>query len=315
MLSKASFRQSLNFYRNGVQLINGYAKKSQGENQVDATSVKPKGLPRGYIGPSAFNLYYQDFLKKDKQTAEMRITERMKAASKEWKTLAEQAKEDFVKQSQQLTEQKKNEYNKLSSDEQAKLHDESVKRREERKAVKDRKARRKYYEETGRPKAPLSAYLRYAKDFIQRKPVSSIVEAQSRVREVAQTWKELPEAEKKKYTEAATEDSRVFHEKLEAWETKEKSNKGALKYKSPSKVRAIKNKEMKIKQKSRKLVKDITKTEKQMKKAQTQLKKLTSNLTKLAIGPELKKKAAKKISEGKTDEETAKKTSAKDAPK
>ncbi|KAI1710721.1 HMG-box domain-containing protein [Ditylenchus destructor] len=51
MLSKVSFRQSLNFCRNSLQFVNGYANISQGENPVAATPEKSKVLPKGFNGP------------------------------------------------------------------------------------------------------------------------------------------------------------------------------------------------------------------------------------------------------------------------
>ncbi|KAI1710722.1 5'-tyrosyl-DNA phosphodiesterase [Ditylenchus destructor] len=288
MLSKVSFRQSLNFCRSSLQFVNGYANISQGENSVAATPEKSKVLPKGFKGPSAFvlyyqdflkndkltadirvtermkvaaknwkeldeqvkqdfvkrslqlkeqkkdefnnlspaeqdklfeedtkkrepkgfngptafNLYYQDFLKNDKLTAELRITERMKVAAKNWKELDEQVKQDFVKQSQQLKEQKKEEFNNLSPAEQNKLREEAAKKHDEKKSAQERKDHRK--------------------EFNTDKPASrSLVEAQSRMREAAQAWKDLPEDEKQKYKDMASEDSKEFHEKLEAWKTKD----------------------------------------------------------------------------------------------
>lgn len=43
-------------------------------------------------------------------------------------------------------------------------------------------------------------YARFVKDFNQHKPIANLVEAQSRMREAAQAWKELSEAEKQVFT-------------------------------------------------------------------------------------------------------------------
>lgn len=281
MLSR-TFRNSFNFYRNGLQLTSGYAKKSEPGNAVSTTaSARP---PRGYIGPSAYNLFYQNFLKTDQSTISKPITERMKTASQQWKALDEQAKKTYLNQSVAITEQKKTEFNNLPPSKQEELRAEGRKRRSELRSYRKKKERKEFYKATGRPKVPLTAYTRFVKEFLEKNPVKDKESAVEAIRGASEAWKNISASEKEKFVSAANEDMKVYKEKLGSWKSIHAQNDKAAK--------AAEREKAKQKKTAKVASNDIKKAMNKLKDSGESLRHLTKALRNLGVVS--KKRVAKK---------------------
>ncbi|XP_076675016.1 mitochondrial transcription factor A isoform X2 [Andrena cerasifolii] len=147
---------------------------------------------------------------------DIKPSEIVKKASKEWAKLDPIRKEDFKKlyhQNYELYVQQLKEYENSLTEEQRQLLKERKKRHQEGSIDMD--SRRKS-ETFGKPKKPPNGFLLYVSS--KKKDKDPHIVPKDWIREVTTSWKKLPDTDKEEYKTRADEMMTQYKQTLEEWE-------------------------------------------------------------------------------------------------
>ncbi|KAI3418675.1 hypothetical protein GPALN_007783 [Globodera pallida] len=112
-------------------------------------------LPSGYKGPNAFALFIKDQLRGKTGG----VSEMVKIASTNWKSLDEDEKQNYSERAKKIGAELRDNFKKLTSEEKQDLWVEHIVKKAKRRRFRMKKKLRKFYAETNRPKHPSRSYM------------------------------------------------------------------------------------------------------------------------------------------------------------
>uniref|UniRef100_A0A914I905 HMG box domain-containing protein n=1 Tax=Globodera rostochiensis TaxID=31243 RepID=A0A914I905_GLORO len=202
-------------------------------HRSSAQAPSPVRLPSGYKAPSAFALFIKEYM-----TGQGGDTETFKIASTNWQNLSKDEKQNYLQSAKKIADELRAKFEKLPNDQKKALLAERVERQDKLQLLQEKREQRKFHEETGRPKQPITAYMRFIKENLEKQSESfkNNMEQKQFFVDLGKQWRQMTDAEKKPYVAEAQVDFAAFYMRLTKWD-KENANE-AWKKKNEEKTEA-----------------------------------------------------------------------------
>uniref|UniRef100_A0A183CPI8 HMG box domain-containing protein n=1 Tax=Globodera pallida TaxID=36090 RepID=A0A183CPI8_GLOPA len=202
-------------------------------DQSPAPKQIPVRLPSSYKALRPLSLFMKEHL-----TGGSGDPKLLKIVSTNWKSLSEDEKQNYSERAKKICDELRDNFEKLTNRQKKDLwdkHAEKMNNRMKRKL-------NKFYAETNRPKLPSRSYMVFVKECFEKqtKPIKTKVEQNKFVAEMAQQWRQMPDAEKRPYVDQAQCNFSAYHKEMAEW-----------KRKYANEIRAWKEAEAKAAQKAR----------------------------------------------------------------
>ncbi|GMT24874.1 hypothetical protein PFISCL1PPCAC_16171, partial [Pristionchus fissidentatus] len=187
-----------------------------------ATQAKPIiSVPR--IGS------YNVFLKENAAKHTTPINkESLSAFSKEtaskWRNLSDNEKQSYAARAQEINDKRMAAFMKKPVEQREKLEVEAHEAKAKLAKRRDRAERRENWEKTGHPKLPANAYMLFVKEKAnQGGKLTSLPQANKRIKVLAEEWHSMSDSQKEKYTKPAAEAKATYKKDLEVWKNSAKT--------------------------------------------------------------------------------------------
>ncbi|XP_055953658.1 uncharacterized protein LOC129989272 [Argiope bruennichi] len=205
--SEYFFKNPSVVHRNGWNLEFSYSIKK-------ALNIPPP--PKKPL--TAYMIYCKDNRKELlKEHPTLTSTEQIKKLAAQWNSLSLAMKEPYENKARESTvlygEAHKRYYENLTEEQRHEIAIAKAEKKEARRLLKLKKALR----ETGIPKSPVPAYALFVQSQAKDKDIKDAAEF---IKEAAEKWKTLSEAEKKKFEEQAHKEKTRFNNEMEKWKKK-----------------------------------------------------------------------------------------------
>ncbi|GFQ65349.1 transcription factor A [Trichonephila clavata] len=213
----AFFRGIVRFAENFTILKKCHNNGWNGECSFSAK--KALGIPLPPKKPlTAYMIFCQNHRKELlRENPSLSSTEQIKKLAAQWSLLSLDKREPYETKAREGTvlygEAHKKYYENLSEEQKRELARMKMEKRESRRLFKFKKALR----ESGIPKHPLKAYALFVKSEAKSKDIKQPAEF---IKECAEKWKNLSEAEKKKFDNLAEEEKKRYAKDFENWRKK-----------------------------------------------------------------------------------------------
>uniref|UniRef100_A0A183BIK3 HMG box domain-containing protein n=1 Tax=Globodera pallida TaxID=36090 RepID=A0A183BIK3_GLOPA len=150
------------------------------------------------------------------------ISEMVKIASTNWKSLDEDEKQNYSERAKKICAELRDNFKKLTSDEKQDLWVEHIVKKAKRRRFRMKKKLRKFYAETNRPKHPSRSYILFVKERFEKQtePFKTRDKVRKFVAETAQQWRQMTDAEKQPYVDQGQCNIAAYNVELAEWKQK-----------------------------------------------------------------------------------------------
>uniref|UniRef100_A0A183BHE3 HMG box domain-containing protein n=1 Tax=Globodera pallida TaxID=36090 RepID=A0A183BHE3_GLOPA len=186
---------------------------------LHAHAPVPVRLPSGYRAPSAFALFIKEYMTGQGGGGGI---ETFKIASTNWQNLSRDEKQNYIQSAKNIADELRDKFVKLPNDQKKALLEKHVEGQNKLERSQKKKELRKFHVETNRPTQPMTAYMRFVKENLEKQSESfkSKMEQKQFFVDMGQRWRQMTDAGKKPYVAEAQRDFAEFYMRLTEWEQK-----------------------------------------------------------------------------------------------
>ncbi|KAI3408132.1 hypothetical protein GPALN_011983 [Globodera pallida] len=189
------------------------------EEQSPAPALILARLPSGYNAPKPFARYVKDQLTGQRGVV---VSVLVKIVSKNWKSLGEDEKQNYSERAKKIGDELRDNFEKLTDDQKKDLWNKHVEKMNKRRRLQIKRKLHEFYAETNRPKQPLSSYMIFMKERLEKQtePIKTRDERKKFFGETGQQWGQMTDAEKQPYVAQAQGNIPAYHKEMAEWKQK-----------------------------------------------------------------------------------------------